>query len=160
MSSGRLPNIHRSKKHEAMVQRLCMEKEGGMTKQLFPTIREFMCFCALLGYALSRRRELDKSYGPHEDIAGAQFDRGDSEDIVFMIALADSRDTDILRLGREADAVAIFEEYAFGGMEIVNDWLLQNGGEAPDSAILAGLKQHGFIQGAPTAMIDFGSFRI
>jgi len=142
---SRAPNINRSRIHEDMVQRLCMNKLPGASRTLFPTIREFLCFCAMLGYSEGRKVPLDRTAGV-EDVSYQQFERGDAEDLIYLIALADLKDPELLRENNEDKCAAIFEEYANGGMEIVRDWLLQNGGEYPDRAIVEGLRELGYIE--------------
>ena len=82
----KLVNINRSRVYEQIVQQVCDKKkydESGKT--LFPTIREFLSFCALLGFSQDKRLPLDKSQGV-EDIAGAQYINNEAEEIVYLIA--------------------------------------------------------------------------
>lgn len=144
MAEGRAPNINRSVVHETMVQRLCMEKLPYSTRSLFPTIREFLCFAALLGYSEKRRVPLDKDKGV-EDVSYQQFERGDVDDLIYLIALSATKDPEILKDGRESECAEIFEEYANGGMEIIKDWILQSGGEYPDRAIIEGLVEKKYL---------------
>lgn len=156
MTTARTANINRSRVHEDMVQRLCTNKQLGASRTLFPTIREFLCFCALLGYSEGRRVPLDKDAGV-EDVSYQQFERGDAEDLIYLVALADTKNPDILKQGDEGRCAEIFEEYANGGMEIVRDWLLQKGGEYPDRAIVEGLKEMGYIETIEKAPEDLAN---
>lgn len=140
----RAPNINRSRVHEEMVQRLAVEKLPGSDRTLFPTIRELLCFAALLGYSESRRIPLDKEKGV-EDVSYQQFERGDAEDLIYLIALADSKDPEILKDGEESRCAEIFEEYANGGLQILGEALRRGGGEYPDRDILELLKEHGYL---------------
>src|SRR5688572_24936434 len=112
---ARAPNINRSRVYEDIVQRLAGQNMPGMDRRLFPTIRELLCFAALLGFSEQRRVPLDRSEGV-EDISYQQFERGDAEDLIYMIALAEAQDIDILREGEEVRCAEIFEEYANGGL--------------------------------------------
>lgn len=141
---GRAPNINRSRIHEDMVQKLSVKKLPHGSKSLFPSIREFLCFCALLGYSEKNRVPLDRSEGV-EDVSYQQFERGDAEDLIYLIALAETKNPEILKDSREGECAEIFEEYANGGMEIVKDWILKSGGEYPDRDIIEGLKESGYI---------------
>ena len=38
-----------------------------------------------------------------------------------------------------------FEEYANGGLGMIKDFLLRNGGEYPDRALMALLKERGYL---------------
>jgi len=142
--SSRAPNINRSRVHEEMVQMLAISKLDGADRSLFPSIRELLCFAAMLGYSEKRKLPLDRSGGV-EDVSYQQFERGDAEDLIYLIALADSRDPEILRDGEENRCAEIFEEYANGGLTILQDVLLKSGGEHPDKEIMAYLNEKKYL---------------
>lgn len=155
---ARAPNINRSRIYEDVVQKLAATPLPGSERRLFPTIRELLCFAALLGFSEQRRVPLDRSAGV-EDVSYQQFERGDAENLIFLIALAETMDADILREGEEARCAEIFEEYANGGLAIVKDHLLRAGGEYPDRALMAMLRERNYLvpaQAEPDlAAIDF-----
>ena len=142
--SPRAPNINRSRVHEDMVQLLAVQKLPGAGRTLFPTIRELLCFAALLGYSEKRRLPLDKDEGV-EDISYQQFERGDAEDLIYLIALAESKDPEILKDGNEHLCAEIFEQYANGGLQIIHESMLRSGGEYPDRDILELLNAQGYL---------------
>lgn len=142
--SSRAPNINRSRVHEDMVQRLAMQKLPGADRTLFPTIRELLCFAALLGYSEKRRVPLEKEAGT-EDVSYQQFERGDAEDLIYLIALAETKDPEILKDGEENRCAEIFEQYANGGLEIIRDAMLRGGGEHPDRDILELLQESKYL---------------
>lgn len=142
--SSRAPNINRSRTHEDMIQRLAVLKLPGTERQLFPTIRELLCFAALLGYSEKRRLPLDKENGV-EDVSYQQFERGDAEDLIYLIALAETKDPEILKDGEESRCAEIFEEYANGGLQIIREAMLRGGGEYPDRDILELLNERGYL---------------
>lgn len=156
--AARAPNINRSRIHEDVVQKLASTPLPGTERRLFPTIRELLCFAALLGFSERRRLPLDRSQGV-EDISYQQFERGDAENLIFLLALAETEDADVLREGEEARCAEIFEEYANGGLAIVKDHLLREGGEYPDKALMKMLRERGYlvpVQAEPDlAAIDF-----
>ena len=118
----KLVNINRSRVYEHIVQQVCDKKkydESGKT--LFPTIREFLSFCALLGFSQEKRLPLDKSQGV-EDIAGAQYINNEAEEIVYLIACLAEKSFSILDDGNELKVANIFEEYANGGLQLINSW--------------------------------------
>ena len=143
--NSRAPNINRSRVHEEMVQRLAMQKLQGTDRTLFPTIRELLCFAALLGYSENRRLPLDRDKGL-EDVSYQQFERGDAEDLIFLIALADSQDPELLKEGQEGRCAEIFEEYANGGLQIIHEAILRGGGEYPDRDILELLRENNYLE--------------
>jgi dnd system-associated protein 4 len=141
----RLPNINRSRVYEDLVQKLAMQKVPDTDRTLFPTIRELLCFAALLGFSEKRRVPLDRSQGV-EDISYQQFEReGPAIDLIFMIALAETQDVEILKEDNEKRCAEIFEEYANGGLGLIKDHLLRSGGEYPDKAVMAMLKERGYL---------------
>ena len=141
---NRAPNINRSRVHEDMVQSLAMEKMGDAERTLFPTIRELLCFAALLGFSEGRRVPLDRTEGV-EDVSYQQFERGDAEDLIYLLALAETKDPNVLKDGNESECAQIFEEYANGGFEVIKDVLLKSGGEYPDKEIMAYLREKGYL---------------
>ena len=140
----RSPNINRSRVHESWVQILATKKLPDMERTLFPTIRELLCFAALLGYSEERRIPLDRTNGV-EDVSYQQFERGDAEDLIYLIALADTRNFEILRDGKEGECAKIFEEYVNGGLEILQNVLKRSGGEFPDRDIKEFLIEKGYL---------------
>lgn len=144
MMAVRAPNINRSRVYEDIIQRLAGQPLPNSDRRLFPTIRELLCFAALLGFSEERRVPLDRSQGI-EDISYQQFERGDSENLIYLIALAAEQDTNVLREGNEGQCAEIFEEYANGGLAIIKDYLLRAGGEYPDRALLGMLKDKKYL---------------
>ncbi len=141
---SRAPNINRSKVHEPMVQRLCVDKLPETDKCLFPTIREFMSFAALLGYSEGRKIPLDRDKGV-EDIAGAQYEHHEAYEILFALAVAAEKSSDILKENNESKCVEIYEDYANGGMTLISEWLIAGADKSPDRAIYSGLIEAGYL---------------
>ena len=142
--NSRAPNINRSKVYEKIVQRLAMQKLPETDRTLFPTIRELLCFAALLGYSEKRRLPLDRDNGV-EDVSYQQFERGDAVDLIYLIALAEVKDPEILKDGEESRCAEIFEEYANGGLQIIHEAMLRGGGEYPDRDILELLNDQHYL---------------
>tara|TARA_R110002072_G_scaffold271796_1_gene431796 strand:- start:10 stop:468 length:459 start_codon:yes stop_codon:yes gene_type:complete len=127
--------VHRSVEYEDTLQKL-----GGTGAVMFTTLREALTFCAVLGYKERRRKPLDAKT---EDIAGAQYHLNDAVDMVFALALADAKKSDILRPDRERECVQIYEEYANGGLEIVQSWIERYANVNIEDAVWRGLKAIG-----------------
>ncbi len=140
----RAPNINRSRVHEEMVQRLSTQKPPNSERTLFPTIRELLCFAALLGYSEGRKVPLDKSAGV-EDISYQQFERGEAEDLIWLVALADTKNPEVLKDGEEVRCAEIFEEYANGGLYIIREALTSSGGEFAERDIVEMLMERDFL---------------
>lgn len=129
--------VRRSKVYENTLQAL-----GGKEATLFPTLREALTFCAILGYKERRKRPLDSQAGM-EDIAGAQYQLNEAVDVVFALALADAQNSDILRPDRERECIQIYEEYANGGLDLVQSWIERFSDLNVDDAVWRGLNSIG-----------------
>lgn len=129
--------VKRSKTFEATLQKL-----GGKDASMFPTLREALTFCAMLGYKERRRLPLDAGAGT-EDIAGAQYQLNDAVDALFALALAEAKSSDILRPDREKECVQIYEEYANGGLELIQSWIDRFADISVEDAIWRGLNSIG-----------------
>lgn len=128
--------VRRSKTYENALQAL-----GGKEATLFPTLREALTFCAVLGYKERRRLPFDNAGS--EDIAGAQYHLNDAVDMVFALALADQKNSDILRPENEKDCVQIYEEYANGGLDLVQSWIDRYSDLSVEDAVWRGLNTIG-----------------
>ena len=109
---------------------------------LFPTLREALTFCAVLGYRERRKLALDPNAGT-EDIAGAQYQINEAVDVVFALAIANSKNSDILRPEKEKECVQIYEEYANGGLELVESWIDRFSDLSVEDAVWRGLNSIG-----------------
>lgn len=135
--------VRRSKTYENTLQAL-----GGKDAVLFPTLREALSFCAVLGYKERRKQALDAHAGI-EDIAGAQYQTNEAVDVVFALALADAKNSDILRPEREKECVQIYEEYANGGLDLVQGWIERYSDLSVEDAVWRGLNTIGVKPPAP-----------
>lgn len=129
--------VKRSRQFEDTLQLL-----GGKDATMFPTLREALTFCAVLGYKERRRKKLDISAGT-EDIAGAQYQINEAVDTMFALALAEAKTSDILRQERERECVEIYEEYANGGLELIQSWIDRYADVDVEEAIWRGLRSIG-----------------
>ena len=118
-------SINRSLQFEQIVQKVAGEKaiiyeESG--KKLFPTIREFLTFCALLGYRHGNKKPIDKSLGT-EDIQGVIYEDTEALEFIWLIGISETADVNLLRDGNERECANIFETYANGGLELISNKL-------------------------------------
>lgn len=137
-------SVKRSEKHEEMVRRLAEQAHPAAGRSIFPTMRELMCFAATLGFEHDKRRALE---GKTQEIDARIF-QGNQQavDLLYLVALAGTKDADILREDREDDAVSVFEEYANGGFEVLRGWLAEKADDLNgDRAILAALAKYGYL---------------
>lgn len=127
--------VKRSRKYEETLQQL------GGKDAMFPTLREALTFCAVLGYKERRRLPLDTS--GTEDIAGAQYMNNEAVDVLFALALAEKKQSDILREDQEKECVQIYEEYANGGLDLVASWIERHADLDVEEAVSRGLRSIG-----------------
>jgi dnd system-associated protein 4 len=139
--------VRRSKVYEATLQQL-----GGKDAKMFQTLREALTFCAVLGYKERRRKPFDSNAGT-EDIAGAQYFNNEAVDTLFALALASTKGSDILREEQEKDCVQIYEEYANGGLELVQSWIDKFADVDIEEAVWRGLNSIG-VKPPMAASID------
>jgi dnd system-associated protein 4 len=137
--------IRRSKRHENLVRQLAETNHPVAKRPVFPTIRELMCFAAVLGFEKERKQALEEAT---IEIDARPFENHEQTlDLIYLLALADERDAEVLREGNEDKTLISFEQYAEGGFEIISDWMREKPeDENGDKAILAGLSKHGFLQ--------------
>lgn len=143
--------VKRSKEFEETLQKI-----GGREATMFSTLREALTFCAILGYRERRKKPLNPSFGT-EDIAGAQYQLNEAVDMMFALALADSKTSDILRPDRERECVQIYEEFANGGLELIQSWIERFADIDVNDAIWRGLNGIGVAppkdQNAPADVV-------
>lgn len=137
--------IKRSKQFETLVRQLAETNHPEAGRAIFPTMRELMCFAAVLGFEKQRKKPLGQAT---MEIDGRTFENHQqSLDLIYLIALAEARDAEILREDNEDKALETFEQYAEGGFEIMSSWLAAKPeDENGDQAILMALGKEGFLQ--------------
>jgi dnd system-associated protein 4 len=138
--------IRRSEQFEEMVRQLAESQHPKVTppRSIFPTMRDLMCFAAVLGFEYQRRRPLQaKTY----EVDGRIFSNSEQAlDLLYLIGLASSKDVNALREDNEEQIIQSFEEYAQGGFEILDGWLKEKPEDSyGDQAILAALTKHKFL---------------
>ena len=136
--------IRRSKRHETLVRQLAEANHPHASRPIFPTMRELMCFAAVLGFEREKKKPLDATT---MEIDGRTFANHDqSSDLIYLIALSDAKDADVIRDDNEDQCIDIFEQYAEGGFEELAAWLLERPeDEHGDMAILESLRKRGFL---------------
>lgn len=108
-------------------------------------MRELMCFAAVLGFQEEKRLKLDGKK-THEIDYRIWQSNDFALDLLYLIPLAAERDLDLLRPEAEDKLVEVFEEFANGGLAIIQSWF----NETPDDphgdrALLNALHKHGYL---------------
>ncbi len=143
-----MKNVYRDNRHDTLVKRLAGDINHPLMKtSLFPFIRELLCFAALVGYAEGEKTALSKTTS---EIPGRVFENSDeAQDIIYLLALVEKRDADILRNEREAEAISIFEQYANGGLDVISRWISEDPGDPyGDHAIIQAMQKYGYFDRA------------
>lgn len=137
--------VKRSQKFEDLVKKLAVDENPVSKKSIFPTIRELMCFAAVLGFENDRRSKLQDATN---DTEGRIFlNSQQSLDLIYLIALAAEKDGEILREENEDRMIQVFEEYAQGGFEILEQWMKEKPGDLyGNEALLEAFSKYNFLE--------------
>jgi len=137
--------IKRSQKFENLVIKLADVHHPTTGKSVFPTIRELMCFAAALGFENDRRKKLQNETN---DVDARTVEKSQqTQDLIYLIALAAEKDAKILWDENEERMYQIFEEYAEGGFEILEQWMREKADDAHgDEAILAAFSKYNLLE--------------
>lgn len=127
-------NIYRSKIHTPLIQKL-MQQDPKTGVKAFPTIKALQCYAALLGFDQKRREPFDRK--DTEGIDWHTFSNDGYTEYIYLIALAETKNINVLKYDvensqaedSEEDMVKIFEEYANGGLAILESWISKTPGD-------------------------------
>lgn len=142
-------SVRRSERFENMIRLLAVDNHPLAGRPIFPTMRELLCFAAMLGFQVERKYPVDDKT---EEIDGRTFENHQrSHDLICLLALADSKDAEVLREENEEQCVTIFEQYAEGGLRELDSWLNEMpADEYGDNAILMSLLNKGYLGSTST----------
>ena len=144
--SDKLRGIFRSDEHKEIVEKLAVRRHGIKKTSIFPTIKDLMCFAAMLGFSEGKRVPLSENH-QKQDIQKQIFIDDGKINNIFLIALAETKDANILRDDEETDITKIFEEYANGGFEIIKSWEMDMPDDIEgDKFVVNGLIKHGYLK--------------
>lgn len=137
--------IRRSKKYDDLVSRLA-EKPVNDQQKIFPTYKALMCFAACLGY---ERGEEGDVIDPIDFVDSRVIERdADCTDLIYLIALANSRNANILKDGSESEAqlASAFERFSEGGLGVLQKWLNETPSDAyGHEAIIVAMQKYGYL---------------
>ncbi len=138
-------SIRRPERHEDLVRRLAEEPHPKSKRALFPTMRDLLCFAAVVGYEEGVRTPLGS--GATKEIDGRIFENSPpAVDLIYLLALADTKNADILQDSREDEMVRIFEEYAATGLGVIESWTKETPNDSDgDQAILQAMRKGGYL---------------
>lgn len=141
-------SVYRSRTFEPIIQRLGGQSSEDGTDRVFSTLRDALTFCAFLGFREGTRMPLDPDAGTEDIQATVYQNDANGIDAVFVLAVAETDDTNVLKVEREPEMRKIYEEYANKGLEIISLWLRENPDLPTQGAIIQGLKSIGVAASA------------
>ena len=144
-------SINRSKNHAILISKL-REKDPKTGIAVFSTIKALQCYAAVLGFDHGRREKFDRK--DTDNIEWHTFNNDDYTQYIYLSALAEANSMDVLKYdveqsdftGLSDDMVKIFEEYAHGGFNILQNWLDKNPADTFGAkAIISSLHKKGYL---------------
>jgi dnd system-associated protein 4 len=124
-------DVKRPHKYEAMLFDLC-QKDKDKNKNIFLTYKDALVFAACLGFKSNKRVPFDKSSEP----VGIHIFKGEYDSVIFnYIGIASTESSDIIGEKREEEKIKIFEEYACGGLELIENQIYKKPGDWRESLL-------------------------
>ena len=148
--------IRRPEQFEPLVRQLAENPHPISKRSIFATMRELLCFAAVLGF----NEEVRTPVGDRtKEIDGRIFENSQQAiDLIYLLALAGTRDAGILQPEREEEMIRVFEEYAASGLAVLDRWLFarpdgprrdQHRQKAPGPVVRAGQDRTQVHRGRP-----------
>lgn len=127
----RLSNIsvRRDTRFEHLVDRLC-KREVSSHGTLFQYIKDLMVFAALVGYANKKKVPINQGANTIS-ITLETYSSDEKDSFIYLLALMENRDTTCLKNENLHEAIRIFEAYCNGGLQLIEQWFLEESSE-PD----------------------------
>ena len=110
--------VRRPKQFEELMN-LLKDKESGV----FSTLKSALIFAAALGFKHKKRLEFTDTSEP---IAITLFSDHQDQPFMYMLALTELNDVSYLRNENFSEVMRVFEEYAAGGLQFLDDYLDKN----------------------------------
>jgi dnd system-associated protein 4 len=112
---------------------------------IFATKRDLLCFAAVLGFEEDRHGPIEAKAVDFVDSRPFENSQ-EAMNLLYLIGLAVTKDADALREENEEKLVEIFEQFADGGLSVIQEWLAETPSDPHgDRAILEALKKHGYL---------------
>ncbi|MDO8291100.1 MAG: hypothetical protein Q7T44_17945 [Parvibaculum sp.] len=112
-------NVYWSKKYEPIVNRLT-GKDREDKKRSFETNMDVLVFAAVLGI---KEGASEKVASDRLEISIDVFNNRKMFGVIYLIGLLHTKDANVLRQEREGEMIAIFQDYAMGGLNLIEAWL-------------------------------------
>jgi len=118
-------NVRRNKKYKVLEDMLVHDSKSPS----FTYLKDLMIFSAFLGLKNGVTEKLDSDSTSNgitlATYSGTGKDRRlGQHGLIFLIALHEKKDMEILRREKVDEAISIFEQYCNGGLSLLYDWLV------------------------------------
>ena len=124
--------VRRPANFEEMMTELTKEKG------VFKSYKDLLVFAACLGYKRNKRVEFSKSSEPiNLQIFSGRFDQA----VINSLAVAVTKDANVMGDEQDGQRIVIFEEYACGGLEILMDEFGESSIKSWEDALLTMVMQ-------------------
>jgi len=139
-------DVRKPRQFDEMLKKLCQEDN-----KIFSTYKDALVFAACLGFDRQRRVPFDKDT---ERVRMEVF-RGEFDTAIFhCIGIAETKNPAIMSSTMEQERVRIFEEYANGGLEIIQSEVYAAGGQWDQQLLALVVKQ---AKGRESVLADITS---
>ena len=116
-------DIRRPDKAEPLVELLTSARRGEDGQATFDTIMDLLIFAAGIGFSFEAREAVPSA---SKGIPYLIFERNQKDGYIYVLALAATDNPEVLTAEKADFAVEIFEEYAAGGLDLIQRWLNEN----------------------------------
>ena len=112
--------VKRERTHEPIVSRFTAI-DGGVP--VFQYIKDLMVFAATVGHSMGQRKPVE---GDTISIILDTYASDQKDGFVYILALLEAKDANVLRPENLSQAVVVFEEYCNAGLYEIQRWLDEN----------------------------------
>lgn len=89
-------------------------------QRVFPTMAEAINFAALVGFRANRKRAIETAR--KDPVRSSIFESNELQGYIYLLAVAETKEIEVLRDENFEESVQLYEEYAFGGFLEIEEW--------------------------------------
>jgi len=128
-----MADISRNEKYEPLVKNLTTRKHPETNKVIFPTIMDLLIFSAMVGFRYSKLEPIAPGALP---IPIRIFENNRNDIFIYILALVSSKQMDLLRVKNEEKMYSTFEQYANGGLSLIQEWMEESPSDTAGDRVL------------------------
>lgn len=138
-------SIKWSLEYEPLMKQMCEQAHPITKHTIFGTHWEFLCFAAVVGWHFKLKSKIS---GETKEIPSRIYENKDRAiDLMYLLAISEKQDGDVLREENENSVVEVFEVYAHGGLKTIKGWLKETASDLHgDKAIIVALSNNNFLE--------------